>query len=240
MTSKAFLLSAVTLTGADDTTDPQALVSLSRWAPRVEWGILYSPTRAGLGGRYPRVEHAVALLSALREEGIATAVHLCGQAVPDFLAGRSQDAKVLTDLAGRIQLNFNQLRSPVDLGRVDDIAEALDKPIITQHNAANVHVHEDLGSPVHQVLFDASGGRGTQPDSWPAPLPGKFCGYAGGLGPENVFAELDAIATACQGQRFWIDMESRVRTVQDVFDLDACAQVLTQVNRWIERARTSG
>lgn len=110
MTSKAFLLSAVTLTGADDTTDPQALVSLSRWAPRVEWGILYSPTRAGLGGRYPRVEHAVALLSVLREEGIATAVHLCGQAVPDFLAGRSQDAKVLTDLAGRIQLNMNTPR----------------------------------------------------------------------------------------------------------------------------------
>lgn len=112
---------------------------------------------------------------------------------------------------------------------MDDIAEALDKPIITQHNAANVHVHEDLGSPVHQVLFDASGGARD-----PA---GQL---AGGLGPENVFAELDAIATACQGQRFWIDMESRVRTVQDVFDLDACAQVLTQVNRWIERARTSG
>ena len=78
-------------------------------------------------------------------------------------------------------------------------------------------------------LFDKSGGRGAAPPSWPKAREGAFCGYAGGLNPDNIGVALPAIA-ACvpEGQPYWIDMESGVRT-DDRFDLDKCELVLTQV-----------
>jgi hypothetical protein len=56
-----------------------------------------------------------------------------------------------------------------------------------------------------------------------------FCGYADGLNPDNIGVALPAIA-ACvpEGQPYWIDMESGVRT-DDRFDLDKCELVLMQV-----------
>ena len=61
----------------------------------------------------------------------------------------------------------------------------------------------------------------------------KTVGYAGGITPGNVRAAAEQAATACaaaRGERFWIDMESGVRTTvlhadgtrADVFDLTKC------------------
>lgn len=227
------LLTCVTLTGVDDHTDLTELVALSRWAPRVEWGVLYSPSRSGKGGRYPAVKRAKAILAALGEEGIGSAVHLCGAGVNGALLGQDDDALELAHLAGRVQLNFNQNRQPVDLGLVDSLADHLGKPVITQYNRANADVHLILSSPYHQVLFDASGGRGTRPEAWPAPLDGKRCGYAGGLGPASISQDLQFIATAAGEHPFWVDMETLLRDPDDRFDLKACSQVLTSVHQWI-------
>lgn len=231
----AQLMTVVTLTGVDEHTPLDAVVDLSERFPFVEWGVLYSPNRAGKEGRYPAVENALRILQELREHGVSTAVHLCGGGVIGALGGRDANALALADLAGRVQLNFNQARKALDLGTVDAFANRLGKPVITQHNKANETVHFHLTSPFHQVLFDASGGRGTRPDQWPAVLPGIRCGFAGGLGPENVANEIDRIADASHGYPFWIDMESSLRDREDRFDLGICEEVLTAVEHWRTR-----
>jgi len=77
----------------------------------------------------------------------------------------------------------------------------------------------------HAVLFDESAGRGISPDSWDAPLAGHFCGYAGGMNPDNVARNIDIISKVAAGQTTWIDMETGVRT-NDHFDLGKVRRVL--------------
>lgn len=231
----AQLMTVVTLTGVDDTTPLDDVIALSEQFPFVEWGVLYSPSRAGQGGRYPAVDRALQILKVLQERGVSTAVHLCGGGVMGALNGQDATALELAGLAGRIQLNFNQGRQALDLSTIDAFANRLGKPVITQHNRANETVHLHLTSPFHQVLFDASGGRGTQPAHWPSTLPGIRCGFAGGLGPESVVRELGRIAEASQGYPFWIDMETSLRNREDRFDLAVCEEVLTAVEHWRDR-----
>ena len=220
-------LNTITLTGVDNDTNVQQALALAQRFPLLEWGVLYSPTRAGQGGRYPSVERAVAFLTAMRAANVPTAVHLCGQGVFGALDGSDVDAVRLAQLAGRVQMNFNQKRQPVDLPSLERWIEVHNKPVITQHNSANDSVWTTLRNPMHQVLFDASGGRGVLADGWSAPLNGKFCGYAGGLGPDNVRAQVEQIDAVCD-RRFWIDMEQSLRT-DDVFDLTLCERVLQAV-----------
>ena len=89
------------------------------------------------------------------------------------------------------------------------------------------------GLPNHAILFDASAGRGVAPEGWPAPLPGHFCGYAGGINPDNVAGHIDKIAAA-GAQDTWIDMESGVRT-DDRFDLDKVRRVLKIAEPFVEK-----
>jgi len=92
------------------------------------------------------------------------------------------------------------------------------------------------------VLFDSSGGRGLAPVSWPAPLPGTTCGYAGGLGPDTLTEQLPLIHTAANGRGYWIDMEGRLRTPEDRFDLDRarrCLEIVADFHRSIEAAMLS-
>ena len=62
------------------------------------------------------------------------------------------------------------------------------------------------------VLFDASGGHGLTPATWPEPLDDLPCGYAGGLGPDNLDHELRRLETVVGDRNVWIDMQSAVRT----------------------------
>ena len=74
--------------------------------------------------------------------------------------------------------------------------------------------------PRIEYLFDESGGRGKRgdwPDPWPV-LPGMRCGYAGGLGPDNVDEALEFVERHPDA-RIWLDMESGVRT-NDWMDLE--------------------
>ncbi len=64
------------------------------------------------------------------------------------------------------------------------------------------------------ALFDTSGGAGILPADWPEPTKQFWCGYAGGLGPDNVAEQVEKINQTCNGL-FWIDMERRVRTDDD-------------------------
>ena len=80
-------------------------------------------------------------------------------------------------------------------------------------------------------LYDLSGGAGIVPDSWPVQVPGIYSGYAGGLGPGNVLAEVERInKSAREDGLAWIDMETKVRTPDDSrLDCGAVERVLTQM-----------
>ncbi len=193
----------------------------------VEWGVLWSRGGQGLG-RYGMLDDVAALGRAAWDGGSRLALHVCGRDVAELLAGTGCVSEVAT-LFPRVQVN---LRADTWTARgIRDLCGRLPgTTVITQHNAANADLWSDLaGVPNHAVLFDASGGRGASPETWPAPLPGKLCGYAGGLGPGNLAAELRRISEASAGLPTWVDMEGRLRDEGDRFVMDrarACVAAL--------------
>lgn len=221
-------MSFITFTGADDSISPETLLdvaaSSSIGVRNVEWGILYSLSNQG-AGRFPSLRWIDALVHQITPDGPSFALHVCGQAVYDLLAGRGH----ISELAGsfnRVQINFRAENHAIE----DVRACLLRNPgttFITQYNDANRGLWESLaGIPNHAVLFDASGGRGRSPDTWRHPLPGVPCGYAGGLGPDNLATELPRIHAAAGGSRFWIDMEGKLRDEGDKFSLVSARRCL--------------
>jgi hypothetical protein len=84
------------------------------------------------------------------------------------------------------------------------------------------------------VLFDASCGKGIELTVLP-PQPAEMpCGYAGGIGPDNISSILEAVIDQSENisgsKPVWIDMESSLRVArsdrlvldQDVFSVDKC------------------
>jgi len=208
-----------TLTGADDSTQLDDLFRLSMEFPYVEWGVLFHEVQRGTG-RYPSIEWIDKLCNDLaRHPGARFALHVCGRdAVSQFLIGVGTASRIASYF-GRIQLNF--VGSNFDPALVTvAIKRHPEKTIVTQHNTANAGLLEVLGKHRnHALLFDESGGRGASPQSWPPPLPGKLCGYAGGLGPDSLEVELPRIQQAAGQSVFWIDMEAKLRDKLDRFDL---------------------
>ena len=229
-------LHVVSLTGADDRVAPAALRALSEQFPVVEWAILSSQKQQG-ASRYPTEDWVAAFHRECPD--VNKAIHLCGRDVDAFLAGAGWVLDKVSQF-DRIQLNFNQRRQPKDLEALARVANGLEQTIILQHNSANETLWEQLRGEIPRLafLFDSSGGRGLHPDAgWPAMLPGTVCGFAGGLGPHNVASELATIAGIAAGQRFWLDMESKLRAeLDDRFLVDTCRAVLTAVKNTMDSA----
>lgn len=216
----------VTLTGADRHTDPRALAALAARYPFVEWAVLSSAERRE--ARYPDDAWVAGFLRACA--GAHVALHLCDAQVDAFVAGEaSMRAKAAA--FGRVQLNFSQRATPKSPAALRGAIDAFAGRVILQHNADNAALVETLrdAGADFDVLFDASSGKGLRPQSWPAPLAGLRCGYAGGLGPANVAAELPRIAAAAGAHGFWVDMASSLRDGSGAFSLAACEQVLRTV-----------
>lgn len=218
-----------TLTGVDDFTPIAELFHLSRMYPFVEWGVLYSETEAG-NGRYPSLQYLDELCQKIESQESSTkarfALHVCGRAVHKLMDGSLPQAKNF----GRIQVNFIS-RNFSEAQKLALFDHYPDKQIITQHNEANRDLVDLFsGQPRHSFLFDSSGGRGLSPDAWPEPIPNAACGYAGGLGPDNLHEELPRIMRACGGKPAWIDMESKLRNAHDMFDLGSAVLALEIVD----------
>ena len=229
-------LTYVTLTGVDDSTDLIALGAFSRRHPLAEWGFLHSTKRQGLGGRYPSVSTIRQAFETLQPE-VRVALHICGEGVPNLLAGEQTILGLVEAIAarnGRVQLNFSQRDDTLDLKALGATLARFPKvTFITQHNAANTDVWKALsGFQNHAVLFDSSGGRGVECAKWPAPLPKVQCGYAGGLGPDNLSEQLPRIHQAAQGAGFWVDMEGKLR-MADVFDLVLASGCLLEAEAFL-------
>lgn len=240
-------LDRVTITGADDSIDPAALIDLSEQYPFVEWGILFSKRWQG-APRYPSNEwlsvlgNLVKLANAglLSNTGESVAVqlsaHLCGKWMRDTLAADPswwRTYESLTPAFQRVQLNFHAEPQTEALGPFIREMRGAAQFIFQCDGVNDQWVNVLVGGGCGVPLFDTSSGAGQLPARWPGAWPGVYCGYAGGLGPETVLEQLDAISEAVGDNRIWIDMERRVRSEDDrEFDLDKVKAVLSMVDEF--------
>ena len=224
------MLRYCTLTGIDETTDLATVWALAERYPFVEFGVLYSQSQQGQG-RDPGTEWLRTLAGSLPASPARPrfALHVCGTAAVDQLIAGIGFAAELARPFDRIQVNFQSDRYPLAAVRAL-LARHSRQEIITQHNEANATLWQSLAdAPNHAVLFDTSGGRGIERSDWPAPLPGVRCGYAGGLGPDQLAAQRERIRVAAGEVPFWIDMEGKLRDSDDRFDLARAQAVLSTV-----------
>jgi hypothetical protein len=231
-------LMCVTVTGADNGTDPADLAKLSERYPFVEWGILLSHKAVDAGGiaRFPGKPWLLNY-ATYRAHPMRTSGHLCGGWVRDLcLGGRVfRNEMYPLDLCfDRVQLNFHAYAHtfrPEGASALKDWQQHGPEEFIFQADGVNNAVAlEAFRAGVKAVpLFDLSGGAGVLPPRWPKST-GGYVGYAGGLSPDNLEVELEKIAEAADGNQFWIDVETHVRSDNDqLFDL-------AKVERFLEIA----
>lgn len=227
----------VSLTGAEDSVDPVALAQLGKEHPHAEWALLYVQEREGQG-RNPSQAWRERFLSEMESSGGRSALHLCARQSFERLLSEG----VWDELKrySRIQANLNSRGDFFDKDQAFKIWDALAGGtgglIIQLHDAVEPWASEWMQKrgldPLVTVLFDESKGRGKMPGVWRSKLEGIGCGYAGGLGPENIAEQMPAIVAAAGAPGCWIDMETRLRT-DGLFDLDKCRLVLESAAPWL-------
>lgn len=184
--------------------------------------------------------------------GFLLAAHLCGEDCLRALRGDIEHVKSLHRLLGFQRLQINPTKANAAGGweatvaatALRDVAKAIPTvELILQVNEETNELTKCLFKDPEckppgnfAVLFDPSCGLGVVPNARQAPFQGIHCGYAGGIGPDTVAAQLQEVASACAGHAgtVWIDMESGVRskdaeTGNDIFDLARVRQVIDQI-----------
>lgn len=212
----------ITFTGVDDSTNLSQLQAISSAYP-VEWGVLFSPSRQGslTEKRYPSIA-AVQRIAKLSYEDVRLAAHLCGADARQVITeGKSQHDDLLRNNFCRVQINTT---STVDVDQLAAWGKSIHGDVIVQSRDADAFPF----TRKVQWLFDASGGTGLSPANWPkADNPFTLTGYAGGLGPDVVEAEVARIGE--MSNNFYIDMETKVRDANDNFSLELCLDVCRKV-----------
>lgn len=204
-------------TGVDDPALLPAMTALSSRYP-IEWGMLLDDAQEGLP-LFPDGDARDALLGA---PGLRWAAHVCGEQARR-IADAPESATVRVDGFTRLQVNHGfegssarQIENTVRFGRSRGLRAML----------------QCLGDFPHEPrldwLFDVSFGKGSRPTRWPVlDRDGPFCGYSGGIGPDNA-ADTVARLAVPEGISYWMDMESGVRTAGR-FDVGKCAAVCQAV-----------
>ena len=218
-------LDCVTITGADDSTDPKELQALSKEFPFVEWAILVGSRAMN---RFPSTEWISRLIQYRFDANseMNLSLHLCGKPLRDVAFGRSMLAGTLGSnlyAFSRVQLNWHGERQGEHVG--ENVLDAFckldaggwDPQLIFQLDGVN----DNLWRPASRRflcsgLFDRSHGAGVLPGEWPEAMVDIACGWAGGLGPQNLAEEIPKIAAKALPVRdYWIDMETHVRSEDD-------------------------
>lgn len=216
-------LTGVTLTGAGHYTPLPQLEAISERYPFLEWGILYSPTKAGNDNRYPSEEWIDWVLRK-RSPNMKVSLHLCGKAKDDFV--REIPSGNHWKGFDRIQFNLgksansfvNKVYKTTELSKF-----AKDNKVIL---GGWVQLISDFPEDVFP-LFDVSGGKGVLNNEYEEPFQtDRPNGYCGGLSPENLFYQYNLINEVAGDTDIWIDIETGVHNRNNVFDLNICVQLL--------------
>lgn len=198
----------ITFTGIDERTDLARADALARSYP-IEWGVLYGFIEGNVPARYP----SVPTIDAVLEVSGRKALHLCDDVARTFAETKALPSELApperAHRFGRFQVNKVQAIDFSHFGPSEIILQVL---------------AFDADANTLQ-LFDPSAGRGLLPETVPPTMPGRRVGYAGGMGSDTVLEYLSRISG--EG-KFWIDMETRVRT-DEWFDLDKVEQVCKAV-----------
>lgn len=237
------IIDRVTVTGADDSVTPGALLVLQRKYPFVEWGILISKTQEG-SPRFPSRKWIEVLASYIDRDrrALTLCAHVCGTWVRRIMVG---DKAALDELPvkgsplvfDRAQLNFHADPHAYSLTGFVGLLESWGvRQYIMQADGMNDRILVAVAAVLRNndrvvPLFDKSGGAGVEPETWPPPA-AHYCGYAGGLHPDKVVQQLERIRAAVGPSKapIWIDVETHVRSDQDRrFDLEKVDQFLDAV-----------
>jgi hypothetical protein len=209
----------ITFTGVDAQTDSKRLRDISSRYP-CEWGVLFSPNRQGKDQRYPSYDIISNIISFMEDNPfVSFAAHVCGQ-YAESLMTRVPISIGYTYLPyfGRIQVNH----VTPDVSIMNGFSDHIKKPVIIQTRQTDVFPPTMQG--VHW-LYDASGGKGILPTTYPENSRANLVGYAGGINPENVVVVNDMVQ---HNTPYWLDMETGVRT-DNWLDLDKVEMVLEKI-----------
>ena len=190
---------------------------LSRRYP-IEWGILVDRDRQGTP-LFPDARQ----VDRFRKIGVRLCAHLCGRIARE-IAG---DREPALNLAGFSRIQVNHGREGATTAMVGAVSRYAAK------NGVRAVLQCQAEFPVEQTgvdwLYDVSFGEGICPSSYPVLRSDHpFCGYSGGIGPENVRDMLTRRIGITEAFQFWIDMESGVRS-GGAFDLGKCEAVCRAV-----------
>lgn len=219
-------LHTLTITGPDNFTNISDLTTLSMAFPFVEWGILLTTDNHQRKG-FPTFDWIESLQSK-KTETLRVSAHLCGKAAHNVARGIF-DKQFDLPLFKRMQLNMaNFIPKEKDFKQMSNCLPKNREYIIqvgsSQQKAIGLAIFlQNEGGHKVSLLFDRSGGKGLSPSKWPESISGLKCGFAGGLGPDNLADELALLSRG--NENFWIDMQSKVRTGEQL-DLNKVSSVL--------------
>jgi len=221
----------VTLTGLDSVVELDTVLRLTIAYPFVEWGILFSTNREGQK-RYPPMWAVQKIINA----DVPLSAHFCGTWAKDVLENQNYGIiKTLHPNFKRVQLNYNfSYNQKWNLAGLCLFAkENTERDIILQYNKSNADALQTFAVAFPEninILYDASGGRGTLIQNIP-PAFKNYTGYAGGINSENIKSVCSKIELTAGDNNVWVDMETGIRT-NDIFDLEKCEAVLSSITNF--------
>lgn len=221
-------LTHITFTGIDERTDIDRVKKISEQHPYVEWGLLLSYHWWENGNRYPNPK----LLERLEHRGLNLSAHFCGGMARDIAIGETkrmhETINYQFDIFRRCQLNIDASSMYRALRTMRVFDRTLNEVILQMNSRESLesflHYMEEP-TPHVAYLIDGSGGRGIEKNIEIYDKQDIHVGYAGGINPKNVGEKLSQLLEHRSYGRFWIDMESGVRT-DDRLDLDKVERVL--------------
>ena len=223
-------LTNITFTGLDARTDMSALEQIQKEYPIAEFGVLMSKHYDHNGNRYPDpklVEHFVG-------HNLSLSAHLCGGLAKMAYMGCLEPVTGIYPAFEHPDFKRTQLNvSPYDqiYMTAARMKSKTDKEIIIQQKSPTLMYSQSFREFMKMnpelnvtMLVDPSGGRGID-EGLDLIATDEKIGYAGGINENNVEEKLRTLMEMDTIKKFWIDMESGVRT-DDWFDLGKVVRIL--------------
>ena len=222
------MIELLTLTGIDERMPRKGALRMGAAAARVELAVL-AGSATGTLPRFPNLNWIREWAREARENGVRTAIHLCGRLARGAGDADTEGVIELCRPFGRVQVNLPAGDRARRSDAIRRFADKVGRPVIVQHDGPWNESPLATTTGI-ELLFDTSGGRGIgRMEQWPAPPADRRVGYAGGIGAETIDEALD-FAAAHADARLWLDMESGVRT-DDWFDIEKAEKVIEAVER---------